>query len=97
MKVRNTRLIQFDLEHQKVIIKATPLLEFEVDKDAVFYHGFATGYSGYALNYVDPFLGKIIHPLSAILAKQLLRYLEFVSKDLKYDYYRLPFEKFDAI
>ncbi len=89
MKVRNSKIIQFDMANKTAILNRTPNKKTTIGVNTIIAHNFGTGYSGYWIKRND----KEAIILSSRVARRICKYFEFVESDMNYDYYRFPFEK----
>lgn len=93
MKVRNTKIITFDILKQNAVLHLTAKKEIIIDKHTVFAHRIMTGWSGFLVIVKDEKGNHISYPLTTTVAKQIGKYLKHDSQDWNYYYSIIEFKK----
>ncbi len=93
MKVRNTKIIKFDILKQNAVLHLTAKREIIIDKHTVFANKVMTGWGGFLAIVRDENRDYRSYPLTTKVAKQIVKYLKHESEDWNYYYSIIEFEK----
>ncbi len=93
MKVRNTKIITFNIAKQNATLNLTTKKQLVIDKTTVFANRVMTGWSGFIIIVKEEKRGYVSYPLTTKIAKQIGKYLKHKSEDWNYYYSIIEFEK----
>lgn len=93
MKVKNTKIIQFNLAENCATIQLTENKKITIDNNTIIAHRYTTGYRGYWIVIKNTFGEYRWMRPSVKVAKVICKYIEPTTRDFDYDHYRIPFEK----
>lgn len=96
MKVRNSKTLAFNLGNNTVTLRLTPKKFLTLGERTLIRHTPGGGWSSHEIvsNYDASGDNSWTH-ISGKVARVLMKYTEFVKEDLKYNYFRLPFDKYE--
>lgn len=92
MKVKNSKIIQFNLSEQSAKLQISPKRLITITAKTIFAQNKSIGHSGYMLIEKHEH-GDTCDYLSERVITFIAKYFEFINRDKDYDYYRIPFEK----
>ncbi len=93
MKVRNTKIITFDISKQNAVLHLTDKREIIINKHTIIANKVMTGWGGFTVITRDENGDCRSCLLSTKVAKQIGKYLKHDYEDFNYYYSIIEFEK----